>query len=147
MQLNVVQYGTGRKDGVIPAAGTYTITVPFEAIGQEEISYIAMQAFLDFVGAGGTSIDAFLQTSIDNGAKWRDVMNLQVLAADVEKADAINKYIAATLVSAASDGALAANTKVNGLFGNKWRVKLIIVGAYAADNFYTLDLHIQKLRS
>lgn len=141
----VVAYGPTSPTS-IPAAGQLTFEDEFLGFGQQEVDYITMQVFLDFVTAGGTSIDAFLQTSFDDGITWRDVANLQVLAADVVKVAAINKYIAAAVLTAASDGALAINTIVNGVFGSRWRVRLIIAGAYAADNIYRLHVSGQKVR-
>lgn len=141
----VVSYGPSNP---IPAAGTVLFTDPFIGIGFGEIDYIAFQMFFDVTTAGGTSLDAYLQTSVDDGTTWQDVCNLQVtgVLADVEKLASVSKNVASTVRTAASDGALAANTCANGFFGTKWRVKLVIVGPFNADNLYRLHVDWQKVR-
>lgn len=138
----VTSYGAGTA--AFPAANTYTFALAELGIGP--FDYFSIQAFLQFGTAGGTSIDAFLQTTFDDGLTWQDVANLQVLAANVKRVAAVNKYIAAAAGLVASDGALAVNTVVNGLFGIKWRVKLVVVGAYHIDNIYRLHVDAQKVR-
>lgn len=139
----VVSYGPTNP---IPAAGTVILTDPFIGVGADELTYISMQVFFDVTTAGGTSINAYLQTTVDDGLIWQDVCDLQILAADVTKMGASSIYTAVVVRTAASDGALAADTCASALFGTKWRMKLVIVGAYNADNIYRLHVDWQKLR-
>jgi len=147
MMIELLDYGPGQPDGLIPGAGTLTKII--EAMGQEEASYITLQVFLTFAGAGGTTIDVYLQTSLDNGQSWWDVIHLGVLAATVEKAASIRKYIAQSAPArlAAVDGTLALDTVYDGFFGQTWRIKYVIVGTYAADNTFRTNIFVEKLRS
>lgn len=139
----IVSYGPASP---IPAAGTVLFVDPFAAIGNNDIDYIAVQGFLDFGSAGGTTITAYLQTTLDDGLVWQDVCAVQVLAADVTKLVSANKYLASTPRLTASDGALAVDTCAQGFFATKWRVKIVIAGTYAADSVYRLHVDWQKLR-
>lgn len=136
MEKLIVDYGTGRPDGNIPGASSPVFTAPFDVFSERDIEYLALHVNYVNGGAGGTSIDAILQTSFDSGATWCDIINCQVLVATLRKVGAVNKYIAAAAPATPTDGTLAANTINNGLIGAKQRLKLVIVGAYnPADTF------------
>lgn len=147
-----------RNGNLIPAAGTVIIgqggvaavsgaNDPFLAFGTQEPDYIAMQVAMTF-GAGGVSIDAYLQTTFDDGLTWIDIINLQVLAASVRKVAAVNKFLVAGTAGlvTVTDGALGANTVVNGTIGQKFRLKLILVGTYDAASTYRVNVIAQKIR-
>jgi hypothetical protein len=85
-------------------------------------------------GSGGTSADAYLQTSIDGGTSWTDVANFHFLAASARYIWTLESSLVAAPVQivAPTDGAMTANTALSGVFGNIWRVKYVTVGTYAA---------------
>lgn len=146
MERLIVDYGTGRPDGVIPAAGTVVHTEEFDFLNDKDIDYVALYADYTNTGVGGTSIDARLQTSFDGGLTWCDIINCQVLAATLRKLGAVNKFIAAAAPAAPTDGTLAANTINNGLIGSKFRLKLAIVGAYLAADTYKVFVCGQRTK-
>lgn len=147
MEKCIVDYGTGRPDGVIPAAGTYILAGDrFDFLDDKDIDYLALFANHVNTGAGGTSIDARLQTSFNGGVTWCDIINCQVLAATLQKVGAVNKFIAAAAPATPTDGTLAANTINNGLIGVKFRLKITIVGAYLAADTYKAHVVGQRTR-
>lgn len=123
--------------GAVAAAGTYTTELEFP---QKRIKYVTMQGRLVY-GTGGTTIKSYLQVSFDEGTTWRDVICLAFALVTASKVSAIGREVAATAAAqAGTDGALADDTIINGLFGPKWRVKTIIVGTYNADCTYRVDV-------
>lgn len=143
MMRHAINWGpAGVGDTPIPGVGDFFLNPDSfpEFQDKADLDYISMSAVFTQGTAGGTSITVRLQTSFNGGLTWRDVACLQVLAVNADKACAIKKYIAAAVAAAASDGALAADTIVDGLFGDRWRLRVAIVGAYNADNKFRLNL-------
>lgn len=94
-------------------------------------------------GSGGTSADAYLQTSLDGGATWNDVANFHATTASLRKM--VNLSSATPVISpfaTGTDGSLSANTAVDGILGSMWRVKYTTVGTYAAST--TLNVDVQS---
>ena len=92
-------------------------------------------------GSGGTSTDAYLQTSIDGGTTWTDVAEFHFLAASARFIWTLeSSLIAAPVqVTAPTDGAMTANTALSSVFGNMWRVKYVTVGTYAGGTTLRID--------
>lgn len=114
---------------VVTAAGTYTS--PVYRV-QDGLSYLSLQGSLVY-GSGGTTIKAYIQTSVDGGATWRDVANLAFAQATLKKFSAVSAFVALAAAQAVSDAALADDTIMNGLLGDQWRVKYVVVGTYAGN--------------
>jgi hypothetical protein len=85
-------------------------------------------------GSGGTSADAYLQTSLDGGSSWTDVAEFHFLLASARYIWTLESSLVAAPVqiTTPTDGAMTANTALSGVFGNMWRVKYVTVGTYAA---------------
>jgi hypothetical protein len=117
-------------------AGTYTsdaISIPMGA------SVIMTQAA--FVrGGGGTTCDVFIQTSVDNGTSWIDVMQFAFATTTVTKISGVRPYIALAANVTPSDGGLSDNTILDGCLGDRLRVKTVVVGTYSSTS--TLDVDI-----
>ena len=117
-------------------AGTYTsdaISIPMGA------SVIMTQAA--FVrGGGGTTCDLFIQTSVDNGSSWIDVMQFAFATTTVTKISGVRPYIALAANVTPGDGGLSANTILDGCIGDRLRVKTVVVGTYSSTS--TLDVNI-----
>lgn len=87
----------------------------------------------NFVGAsGGTSVDAYVQTSVDGGQTWTDIANFHFLTTPARKLFNLNGRTPVTTQATPTDGSLAANTAVDGLLGPQYRVKYTSVGVYSA---------------
>jgi hypothetical protein len=89
-------------------------------------------------GSGGTTADAWVQTSLDGGATWTDVANFHFLLASARKA--LNLSSLTVVASfAPSDGTLAADTVKDGILGSLWRCKFTTTGTYAGGTVMRVD--------
>ncbi len=93
------------------------------------VRYVSVQSTFLY-GAGGTTCKVFLQTSLDNGATWKDIANHAFLLAAAKKFSAVNGITALAPALGVSDGALADDTILSGLIGDSFRVKVITTGTY-----------------
>jgi hypothetical protein len=131
---------TALFNGPVLAAGT-TAGPPFQLRASASAPLLPNQILVqqNFVyGSGGTSINAFLQQSMDSGLTWCDVIAFTQLLTTSGRLvwGAVSTPAAAAVVP--TDGTATAGTLIAGLFGSWWRVKLIVVGTYAAST-YRLD--------
>lgn len=103
-------------------------------------SAIAMTISCVFTyGSGGTSADAWVQTSLDGGTTWNDVAQCHVTTANLTQAFNLSTLTSTTTPVATTDGALAVNTAVGGIFGPLWRVKYSSTGTYAGNTRFTVN--------
>jgi hypothetical protein len=111
---------------------------------QRGVRSLTAQAKLTY-GSGGTTIDAYLQTSIDGGITWIDVANFHFTTASATKVLTLNSQ---TVVAsfAPTDGTIAADTVKDGVFGDQWRVKVISVGTYAGGTTLRIDVSPQEIQ-
>jgi len=80
-------------------------------------------------GSGGTTAKFWVQTSVDRGTTWCDVVSFAFTTASASKFASV---ISAGVVPVApTDGTLADNTKNDGFLGTQWRVKYTTTGTYA----------------
>ena len=106
-------------------------------------SSIAIQA--NFVyGSGGTSVDAYIQTSMDAGPTWVDIANFHFTTASLRALYNLNSQTPVTTQYTATDGSLSINTSKDGLVGPLYRVKLVSVGAYAGVTNLQIDVSAQE---
>lgn len=82
-------------------------------------------------GSGGTSADAYVQTSVDLGTTWIDVVECGFTTSSAKKAANLSSQTPVTTLYTPTDGALAANTAKDGIIGSSWRAKYTTVGTYA----------------
>lgn len=111
----------------IGAAVAATATTPIT--GLVGITYLVVLAKFLY-GAGGTTVDAYLQTSLDGGLSWVDIMNFNFTTAAASKMSAVVNTTALAAVAVPGDGALASNTIVSGLLGDRLRLKYVSTGTY-----------------
>lgn len=83
-----------------------------------------------FAGTGGTSVDVYLQETLDGGASWIDLANAHFTAAGVQ---AFSLVQGAADGLALTDGALAQNSLLNDgvvpLF-DQYRLKIVSLGTW-----------------
>ena len=115
-------------------AGTYISSEVSIPLGASVI--LAQSVFVR--GGGGTSCDVFVQTSVDNGATWIDVMQFAFTTTTVTKISGVRPYVALAVVTP-TDGALSDNTILDGLIGDRLRVKTVVAGTYSSTS--TLDVN------
>jgi hypothetical protein len=92
-------------------------------------------------GSGGTTVDAYIQTTLDGGSTWTDVAECSFATTTARKIYNVSGLTGGTTPLTASDGALTANTALaQGVMGNKWRVKYVTTGTYAGGTTLNVDV-------
>jgi hypothetical protein len=82
-------------------------------------------------GSGGTNCKAYVSTSVDQGATWCDVACVVFTTSSATKIVNLSGLTPKTTAVTPSDGALADDTCVDGILGDRWRVKITSTGTYA----------------
>lgn len=97
-------------------------------------------------GSGGTTVDLYVQTSLDEGATWIDIRNFSFTTSSLN--NVVNHSSATPITSAAipGDGALTANTSVDGLLGSLLRTKYKSAGTYGGSTTLVLAAGGVRLR-
>lgn len=110
----------------IAAAGTYVVDIGLMPEGTGHISAQCNFAY----GAGGTTAKFYLQNSFDGGTTWMDVVSFAHTTAALNRVVSLNVRTG-TAISTVTDGTLTDNTKVEGLMGDRLRLKYIVAGTYS----------------
>ena len=122
---------------VITAAASGVIGSPLIiGAGAKELE---VQATFTY-GSGGTKVTAWIQTSLDGGATWFDLICVTFLLASAKK---ISKVTTTTVVAASyapTDGTLGDDTIKDGLIGDRVRLKQTSTGTYAGGTSLQIDL-------
>ena len=116
------------RDAATPIAGAQTVvsdesSVPF---GTRILSALAKFVWV----GGGTSVKVYVQTSLDGGSTWIDIMCFAFAGTTANKASAVKTNIALAAGVTPTDGTLTDNTILDGLIGDRIRVKYIVAGTY-----------------
>lgn len=139
--MPVYKSNASRQMTLLP---TTTIGAPVAAglspviLGLSQMNNLAIQATFVY-GAGGTTVKAFVQTSLDKGATWIDIACFAFLLASAKKVSVIKNVVAFAAVYVPLDGALADDTIKDGLLGDRLRVKYITTGTYTGLTTLTLN--------
>ena len=115
---------------VVPTSG---LTLPDSARS------LCAQATFTY-GSGGTSVDAYLQTSLDGGTSWIDIAQFHFLTSSARFAFNLSSLTAVTTQYTPTDGTLAANTAKDGILGPQFQVKLASAGTYAGNTTLRIDV-------
>jgi hypothetical protein len=118
----------------IKSLGDFTITNAGTQIGEwveglEGLLALAAQLRLAY-GSGGTSIKAYLQTSLDQGITAIDVACFTFAIASAVKARNLSALTPQTSDVVPFDGTLADDTSVDGVLGDRFRLKIVSTGTY-----------------
>lgn len=115
--------------------GSFSITTADTAAGDavENLEgMLALSVQLRFVyGSGGTNAKAYLQTSLDQGTTWIDVASVLFGTANEVAVINLSGLTPKTTQVTPTDGSLADDTVVDGVFGDRFRVKVVSTGTYA----------------
>ena len=115
-------------NAAVTTAGTVTGGT---IVGVGGAMMLAVQANLTY-GSGGTAIKAYLQTSLDTATTWTDIASFAFTTASARRIFAVGMGPSSgTALVTPADGALADNTQVGGVIGDRFRVKVISTGTYA----------------
>lgn len=116
--------------------GSTTITTAVAGVTGSVVTGLQGMYFLGAIavfayGSGGTTAKFWVQTSLDGGTTWIDVMSFAFLLASATKMSAVVVTTALAAAVTPSDGALADNTILSGVLGDQVRVKYTTTGTYA----------------
>jgi hypothetical protein len=111
----------------VGAAGTSVSTS--NIVIPKGAQYIIAQGKFTY-GSGGTTAKYYLQTSLDGGTTWCDIMCFAFATATARTVQAVITTTALAAGVTPTDGSLADNTILSGLIGPIFRVKRIIAGTY-----------------
>jgi hypothetical protein len=113
-----------------------------------ETTSIALQGNFTY-GSGGTTADAYLQTSLDGGTTWADVANFHFLLANARLISVLTLSPSTPVAPGyvPLDGSLTANTVKDGVFGSMYRVKYVTTGTYAGGTVMRIDANANGLRA
>ena len=83
-------------------------------------------------GAGGTATRVFVQTTLDGGATWVDIVNHDFATAAGTKISSVTTDVApAAQAFTPGDAALTTNTIIQGVIGSRIRAKIVTTGTYS----------------
>lgn len=91
-------------------------------------------------GSGGTSVDGYVQTSVDGGLTWFDIANFHFTTSAAIKLFNLNSQTPETTAVTPLDGSMAANTCQDGLLGPQFRVKYKSAGTYSGATSLSIDI-------
>lgn len=115
-----------------------TVTGEWKPFDPQAVKQIVLQSKLVY-GSGGTTCKVYLQTSVDGGETPIDVACHAFGTADARKVSSVSRY-AARGEAVPSDAALADDTELDGVIGDRIRIKYVVAGTdYAAT---TLDVDV-----
>jgi hypothetical protein len=112
----------------IAGPGTFICEVVADLDGMTALSASLRLAY----GSGGTSIKAYLQTSLDQGTTWTDIWCKAFATASEHGEVNISGLTPKTTEIVPTDGALADDTVLDGILGDRLRLKVLVTGTYAS---------------
>ena len=125
---------TAQALAAIPASQLLLVDAPSSICVQASFSY----------GSGGTTVDAYPQTSIDNGVTWIDIAQFHFTTASARSVYNLNSQTPISSEYTPTDGALSANTAKDGIVGPLYQVKLASTGTYAGNTTLRIDVSAQE---
>lgn len=91
---------------------------------------ISIQIEFDY-GSGGTEVKAYVQTSLDQADTWIDVISATFTLASAIKIFNLSALTPVTEAVAPTDGSLGDDYVVDGILGDRLRVKYTSTGTFA----------------
>lgn len=122
----------------ITTANTGAVGSTFQFVGCNPRNLTVQFKFT--YGSGGTSVDAYLQTSLDSGVTWVDIAQLSGTTSSLTKVYNLTSSTPKTTAVTPTDGSLSANTSLDGIIGSLLRVKYTTVGTYAGSTTLKVDV-------
>ncbi len=125
-----------------------TITAALTAVSRGEVSGLhgmkSLTVQANFVyGSAGTTCDVWVQTSLDGGVTWVDIMQFAFLLASLRK---VHTVVIPAVVATRTNvtpltATLADDIIQDGILGDRLRVILTTTGTYAGDTTLTVEAH------
>jgi hypothetical protein len=129
----------------IQSLGDFTITTAATQVGDWVTGFqnlLALTANLRLAyGSGGTSIKAYLQTSLDQQTTAIDIACVVFgTASENEVLNFAGQTPKLTQVSP-TDGTLTDDTAIDGILGDRFRIKIVSTGTYAGSTVLSARVH------
>lgn len=127
-----------------PVTFTVPVTVavrgPILTIEPGDLRSLLFGSVFAYGGSGGTSVDAYVQTSYNGGQSWFDIRNFHFTTFSLEQVVNHSFGDSVTTAITPASGALANNTSIDGILGDKLSVLYKSAGTYAGGAPTTLAL-------
>ena len=124
----------------ITTAGT-VVGIPFAV---RDVKHLEVEAKFNF-GAGGTQVLVFVQTSIDGGVSFFDIMNIRFTNATANRISSVHRDTSVAAAITPLNLTLANNQILNGLIGDRVRVVIVTTGTYAPNGGDDTSLEVQAV--
>lgn len=111
--------------------------------GLEGMTSAALEASLTAIGTLGTSVLAYVQSSLDQGATYFDVACFSFGGTSQRLRIPVGPAAGAGTATVPTDGSMSANTSLNGLLGPDARLKVTSTGTFGAGS--TLSVRLNAL--
>ena len=95
--------------------------------------------------SGGTTVDAYVQTSLDGGSTWCDIAQFHFTTASARKVFNLNSQTPETTQVTPTDGTMSANTAQDGVLGTRFRVKYVTTGTYGGASSLVVSMHSDQV--
>ena len=108
--------------------GTYVGDVMSGVAG---INYLGLQAQFQYGSSGGATIDAYVQTSFDQGQTWFDVCNFHFTTANgllICASDTFDSF--GSSVMTPTNLSIDSDTVAAGFLGDRFRAVVVVAGGY-----------------
>jgi hypothetical protein len=96
-------------------------------------------------GSGGTTVDAWVQTSIDGGKTWVDIAQFHFTTSSGSAIVNLSSLTPHTTQIVPTNGSLMANTVVDGSLGPQFQVLLTTTGTYAGGTALAIAVSTDQL--
>jgi hypothetical protein len=106
--------------------------------GLEGMLAATLQANLNY-GSGGTSVKVLWETSLDQGTTWLEVCRMAFGVASEENVVNLSGLTAKTTII--TPAALSDDACQDGIFGDRWRARILTVGTYAGNTSLSLRMN------
>ncbi len=116
--------------GTTTIAGAVTAVTTTPQVDLWNAAVVTAQATFLY-GSGGTTVQAWLQTSFDQGTSWVDIACWAFATTAATSIHSVRSFTAVAANYTPTDGTLTDNTIKDGLLGDRLRVKYTTVGTYA----------------
>lgn len=83
------------------------------------------------MGTGGTTAKVYVQTSLDQGVTWVDIVCAAFTTAGAVKLFNVSGLTPKTTPITPTDGALTDDTVVDGILGDRLRARIVTTGTYS----------------
>lgn len=121
------------------------VSSPISLDGGNPLS-LALEAIFTYGSTAGTTVKAYIQSTLDAGTTWFDVACFAFATTTASKLAQLVSTVAVTTAPAPSDGSLADNTvRSGGPLGDRLRAKVLVDGTYTTTGAgTTLAIHAVK---